>query len=51
MRTRARPHSWQPPAIDKSLTPDRWGVVDRIIAGAGMLSFVILVGGALSHLV
>ena len=42
---------WSPPTIDKSLTPDRWGVVDRIIAGAGILSLFALIVGAVSHLV
>lgn len=47
MKTR----DWAPPTIDKSLTPDRWGVVDRIIAGMGILSFLTLIVGCAVHLV
>lgn len=42
---------WHAPTINDSPMPDRWGPVDRIIAGFGIAAFLGLVIGALSHLV
>lgn len=42
---------WHTPTIKDSPLPDKWGVVDRIIAGMGVASFLTLLVGCAVHLV
>lgn len=49
--SRGKTKQWHQPTINDSPLPDKWGVVDRIIAGFGIASFLGLLVGCASHFV